>query len=369
MSKRDYYEILGVSKNVNDKELKKAYRKLAIKYHPDKNPNDKNAEQKFKEAAEAYEVLSNPKKRSTYDQFGHEGLNGQGFGSGFGGMNMEDIFSQFGDIFGSAFGGGFGSSGSKSRRKGSNLRVRVKLSLEEIANGVSKKIKVRRLVVAEGVTYKNCLNCNGTGKIVQIINTPLGRMQTSSTCPACGGLGKIIDKKPNEADKNGMISKEETVELKIPAGVEDGMQLALTGKGNYAPMNGISGDLIILIEEAAHKYLKRDGNNLHYDLFISISDAVLGCNPEIDTLNSKVKIKLSPGIQSGKILRLKGKGMPNIEGYSKGDLLIHVNVWTPQSLDKEEIKFFETSRKKDNFKPNPEASNKTFFDKVKEMFK
>mgnify|MGYP001212942358 CR=1 FL=1 len=371
MAKRDYYDVLGVAKGADDKELKKAYRKLAIKYHPDKNPDDKTAESKFKEAAEAYEVLNNPDKRARYDQYGHAGLEGS-FGGGFsgGGMNMDDIFSQFGDIFGSAFGGGgFGSSrGGRRRSRGSNLRVRVKLSLEDIANGVEKKIKVRRLVIADGVTYKTCSNCNGSGQVVQVVNTPLGRMQTSSTCPACNGLGKMIDHKPSNSDANGMVSKEDTVSIKIPSGVEDGMQLSVSGKGNYAPLDGIAGDLIVLIEEIPHENLKRDGKNLHHDLYISYPDAVLGSNQEIHTISSKVKIKLDKGIQSGKILRLRGKGLPSIEGYGTGDLLVHINVWTPQNIDKKQREFFESSRDSENFTPTPDKSNKSFFDKVKEMF-
>ncbi len=372
MAKRDYYEVLGVGKSATDKELKKAYRKLAIKYHPDKNPDDKGAESKFKEAAEAYEVLNNPDKRARYDQYGHAGLEGGGFGGGFGagGMNMDDIFSQFGDIFGSAFGGGGfgGSRGGRRRSRGSNLRVRVKLTLEDIANGVEKKIKVRRLIIADGVTHKTCSNCNGSGQSVQIVNTPLGRMQTSSTCSLCNGLGKIIDHRPSGSDANGMINKEDTVSIKIPAGVEDGMQLSVSGKGNYAPIDGIAGDLIVLIEEIPHENLKRDGKNLHYDLYISYSDAVLGCNPEIQTISSKVKIKLDEGIQSGKILRLRGKGLPSVDRYGTGDLLVHVNVWTPQNIDKKQRAFFEACKDEGSFKPDPDKNNKSFFDKVKEMF-
>jgi len=373
MAKRDYYEILGVAKGSTEKELKKAYRKLAIKYHPDKNPDDKAAEGKFKEAAEAYEVLNNPDKRARYDQYGHAGLEGGGFGGGGfggGGMNMDDIFSQFGDIFGSAFGGGGfgGSRGGRRRSRGSNLRVRVKLTLDEIANGVEKKIKVKRLVIAEGITHKTCTHCNGSGQTVQIVNTPLGRMQTSSTCPVCNGVGKIIDSRPPGSDANGMIHKEDTVSIKIPAGVEDGMQLSVSGKGNYAPVDGIAGDLIVLIEEIPHESLKRDGKNLHHDLFISYPDAALGANPEIETLSSKVKIKLEPGIQSGKLLRLRGKGLPSVESYGTGDLLIHVNVWTPQELNKEQRMFFEAQREESNFHPDPDKNNKSFFDRVKEMF-
>ena len=380
MAKRDYYEVLGVGKGVNEKELKKAYRKLAIKYHPDKNPDDKGAEAKFKEAAEAYEVLNNPDKRARYDQYGHAGLEGGGFGGGFGGggMNMDDIFSQFGDIFGSAFGGGgFRSSrGGRRRSRGSNLRVRVKLTLEEIANGVEKKIKIQKNVGcddcnatgAENGNLSTCHQCNGSGQMVQIVNTPLGRMQTSTTCNACNGQGETAASACGTCSGQGVVKKADEVSIKIPAGVEDGMQLSVSGKGNVAPRGGIAGDLIVLIEEIPHEFLKRDGKNLHYDLYISYSDAVLGANPEIQTISSKVKIKLDEGIQSGKILRLRGKGLPSVESYGTGDLLVHVNVWTPQNLDKEQKKFFEASKDKDNFKPDPDKDNKSFFDKVKEMF-
>ncbi len=380
MAKRDYYEVLGVAKSANDKDLKKAYRKLAIKFHPDKNPDDKSAETKFKEAAEAYEVLSNADKRARYDQYGHAGLEGGGFGGGGfggGGMNMDDIFSQFGDIFGSAFGGGFGGArGGRRRSRGSNLRVRVKLTLDEIANGVEKKIKLKKNVGcddcnatgAENGNLSTCQQCNGSGQMVQIVNTPLGRMQTSTTCNACNGQGEKATSACGTCSGQGVIKKSDEVSINIPAGVEDGMQLSVSGKGNAALKGGIPGDLIVVIEETPHEFLKRDGKNLHYDLFISFAQAVLGCNPEIQTINSKVKIKLEEGIQSGKILRLRGKGLPSVERYGTGDLLIHVNVWTPQELDKEQKKFFESCLEKNNFKPDPDENNKSFFDKVKEMF-
>ena len=380
MAKRDYYEVLGVGKSATDKELKKAYRKLAIKYHPDKNPDDKGAESKFKEAAEAYEVLNNPDKRARYDQYGHAGLEGGGFGGGFGGggMNMDDIFSQFGDIFGSAFGGGGfgGSRGGRRRSRGSNLRVRVKLTLEEIANGVEKKIKIQKDVGcddcnatgAENGNLSTCGQCNGSGQRVQIVNTPLGRMQTSSTCNACNGQGETASSACGKCSGQGVVKKADEVSIKIPAGVEDGMQLSVSGKGNVAPRDGIAGDLIVLIEEIPHENLKRDGKNLHYDLYISYSDAVLGCNPEIQTISSKVKIKLDVGIQSGKILRLRGKGLPSVDRYGTGDLLVHVNVWTPQNIDKKQRAFFEACKDEGSFKPDPDKNNKSFFDKVKEMF-
>ncbi|MFD2824200.1 molecular chaperone DnaJ [Lacinutrix iliipiscaria] len=374
MAKRDYYEILGISKSATATEIKKAYRKMALKYHPDKNPDDKEAEAKFKEAAEAYEVLSNADKKSRYDQFGHQAFDGAG-GFGGGNMNMDDIFSQFGDIFGGAFGGGgfsgFGGGGGFSgqrRVKGSNLRIRVKLTLEEIANGVEKKIKVKRKVQAKGTTYKTCSTCNGSGQVTRVTNTILGRMQTASACTTCGGAGQTIDKKPADADAQGLIIKEETVSIKIPAGVVDGMQLKVSGKGNGAPGNGISGDLLVAIEEENHPTLQREGDNLHYDMYISLSDAVLGTSKEIDTVTGKVRIKVEAGVQSGKILRLRGKGIPSINGYGKGDLLVHVNVWTPKTLSKQQKEFFESMREDEHFSPKPESSDKSFFEKVKDMF-
>nr|WP_299384516.1 molecular chaperone DnaJ [Allomuricauda sp.] len=369
--KEDYYDILGVSKGATAAEIKKAYRKKAIEFHPDKNPGDYKAEEMFKKAAEAYEVLSDPDKRAKYDQFGHAAFEG-GAGFGGGGMNMEDIFSQFGDIFGSAFGGGFGGfggfGGGQRRVKGSNLRIRVKLTLEEVANGVEKKVKVRRKVKAEGVTYKTCTTCNGTGQVTKIANTILGRMQTSTTCNTCGGSGQIIDNRPSGADAQGLKAEEETVSIKIPPGVEDSMQLKVTGKGNEAPGNGIPGDLLVAIETVEHDTLKREGDNLHYDLYISFSEAVLGSSKEIDAVGGKVRIKLEPGIQSGKILRLRGKGISSLNGYGSGDLLVHVNVWTPKELNKEQKEFFEKMQNDDNFAPKPEKSDKSFFEKVKDMF-
>lgn len=374
--KQDYYEILGLSKGATKAEIKKAYRKKAIEFHPDKNPGDSKAEESFKKAAEAYEILSNDDKRAKYDRFGHQAFEG-GFGGGGGGMNMDDIFSQFGDIFGNGgFGGGggfsgfggFGGGGGQRRVKGSNLRIRVSLTLEEIANGTEKKIKVKRKVQASGTTYKTCSTCNGTGQVTRITNTILGRMQTASPCTVCGGAGQTIDQKPADADAHGLISKEETVSIKIPAGVEDGMQLKVSGKGNEAPGNGVPGDLLVAIEEKEHPTLQREGDNLHYDLYISYSEAVLGASREIDTVSGKVRIKIDEGVQSGKILRLRGKGISNINGYGKGDLLVHVNVWTPKELNKEQRDFFEKMATDDNFQPNPEKSDKSFFEKVKDMF-
>jgi len=369
--KQDYYEILGVTKNASASEIKKAYRKKAVQYHPDKNPGDAAAEENFKKAAEAYEVLSDADKKARYDQFGHAAFEGGG-GFGGGGMNMDDIFSQFGDIFGSAFGGGgfggFGGGGGRRRVKGSNLRIRVKLNLEEIANGVEKKVKVKRKVQADGVTYKTCGTCNGQGQVTKITNTILGRMQTAAPCNACGGSGQLIDKRPSDADGQGLTVAEETVSINIPAGVEEGMQLKVPNKGNEAPGDGVAGDLLVAIETEDHATLKREGDNLHYDLYVSISEAVLGTSKEIDSVGGKVRIKLESGIQSGKILRLRGKGISSLNGYGSGDLLVHVNVWTPKELNKEQKEFFEKMQNDENFEPKPEKSDKSFFEKVKDMF-
>jgi molecular chaperone DnaJ len=372
MSKKDFYEILGVSKNASAEEIKKAYRKKAIEFHPDKNPGDKQAEENFKTAAEAYEILSDTDKKAKYDQYGHAAFDGGGYGGGHH-MNMDDIFSQFGDIFGGAFGGsgfgGFGGNGGGQRRvKGSNLRIKVKLTLEEIANGVEKKVKVKRKVQAQGVKYKTCSTCNGQGQVLRVTNTILGRMQSASTCHVCGGTGQTIESKPSNADAHGMILEDETVSIKIPAGVVDGMQLKVSGKGNDAPGNSIAGDLIVAVEELEHDFLKREGENLHYDLYISFAEAALGVAKEIEAINGKVRIKLEEGIQSGKILRLKGKGIPSLNSYGSGDLLVHVNVWTPKKLSKEQRQFFEKSLTDDNFIPNPEKGDKSFFEKVKDMF-
>ena len=373
--KEDFYKILGVSKEASATEIKKAYRKKAIEFHPDKNPGDAKAEEKFKQAAEAYEMLSDADKKAKYDRFGHQafeggggGFGGGGFGGG--GMNMDDIFSQFGDIFGGGGGGfsGFSGGGRRTQVKGSNLRIRVRLTLEEIANGVEKKIKVKRKKVAKGTSYKTCATCGGSGQVTRIQNTILGRMQTSAPCNICGGSGQSIDKKPANADENGMLQTEETVSIKIPAGVVEGMQLKVSGKGNEAPGNGISGDLLVAIEEKPHDTLQREGDNLHYDLYISISDAVLGTSKEIDTVNGKVRIKIEQGVQSGKILRLRNKGIPSINNYGTGDLLVHINVWTPKTLNKEQKEFFKKMTDDDNFEPKPEKEDKSFFEKVKDMF-
>lgn len=371
MAKRDYYEILGVTKSATPEEIKKAYRKVAIQFHPDKNPGNKEAEEKFKEAAEAYEVLSNADKRAQYDRFGHAR---PGNGGGYGGhtMNMEDIFSQFGDIFGghgSPFDSFFGGGGGRgAQRRGSNLRIKLKLNLEEIANGVEKKIKVHRLVRAEGVTFKTCTTCQGNGQVRKVVNTMLGQMVSASTCPTCQGSGQIIDKRPHGVDSSGLESREDLITIKIPAGVADGMQLSMGGKGNEAPGGGAPGDLLIMIEEQEDKDLKRDGNNLIYDLHLNFVDAALGTNVEVPSINGKLRIKIDPGTQSGKILRLRGKGIRDVNGYGVGDQLVYVNVWTPKKLTSEEKAVLEKLRTAPNFQPNPDKSEKGFFERMKEYF-
>jgi molecular chaperone DnaJ len=368
MAKRDYYEVLGVTKSASADEIKKAYRKLAIQFHPDKNPDNPEAEDKFKEAAEAYEVLSNAEKKARYDQFGHQGLGGNG-GYGGAGMNMEDIFSQFGDIFGGGggFGSFFGGGGGRRTKKGTNLRVKLKLNLQEIANGVEKKIKVKRHVVAAGVSFKSCSTCQGSGQVKKVVNTMLGQMVSASTCAVCGGSGQIVDKKPAEADLRGLIVKEEVISINIPGGVGEGMQLSMSGKGNEIP-GGIPGDLLIVIEETEDNVLQREGNNVIYDLHVSFIDAALGASLEVPTIDGKVKIKIDPGTQSGKMLRLKGKGIKDINGYQRGDQLIMVNVWTPTELSKEEKNTLEALRSSENFQPDPGKQDKSFFDKMKEFF-
>ncbi|MCB9261341.1 MAG: molecular chaperone DnaJ [Flavobacteriales bacterium] len=373
MAKRDYYEILGVSKSATDAELKKAYRKLAIQYHPDKNPDNKEAEEKFKEAAEAYEVLSNADKRARYDRFGHQGVGGAAGGGFGGGMSMDDIFNQFGDIFGSGgspfesfFGGGRG--GRTRQAVGSNIRIKLKLNLEEITNGVEKKIKYTKKVVAPGVKFDTCKTCGGRGQVTQVTNTFLGQMQTASTCPACGGGGKTIISRPSGADHHGLISEDVTTTLNIPGGVEDGMQLSVSGKGNEIG-GGIPGDLIVLIEEQHHESLRREGNNIVYNLYISFPTAALGGDVEVPTVDGRVRIKIEPGTHAGKILRLKNKGVKDINGYGRGDQLIQVNVWTPEKLSNEEKNILKQLDNSANFKPNPSKGEKGFFDRMKEYFR
>lgn len=381
MSKKDYYEILGVSRSATNEELKKSYRKLALKYHPDKNPNDKQAEDKFKEAAEAYEVLSNNDKRARYDQFGHAGVDGQSSGGFSGqGMNMDDIFSMFGDIFGGGF-GGF-SNGSRSRggrrvNKGSSLRIKIKLSLEDIEKGVEKKIKVNKYVncdtchgsgAKEGSDTINCSQCNGSGYITQVQRTILGNMQTQNTCPSCHGEGKIIKDKCPICYGEGIVKKEDIITLNIPAGVSDGMQLSFEGMGNAGARNGINGDLIVSIEEIKHENFERDGNNVCLQTYVTVSQAILGTTLEVPILGGAAKFKVEPGMSSGKVYRLRGKGLPDVNGYKRGDQLVRVDVWIPKEYSKEEKKMLEELQKSKNFKPNPSDKEKSFFEKMRNMF-
>lgn len=388
MAKRDYYEVLGVPKNADESAIKQAYRKLAMQYHPDRNPGDKAAEDKFKEAAEAYEILSNADKRARYDRLGHAGVDGNsGYGGGGGGFNnAEDIFSAFGDIFGdmggspfeSFFGGGGGGQRRPQGQRGSNLRIKVKLSLEEIAQGVTKKIKVKKQTtcnVCNGSGAKDsnsvttCGTCKGSGYVRQVRNTFLGQMATTTACPNCKGNGKIITANCNNCRGEGTIYGEETIDLQIPAGVADGMQLQLSGKGNAGPKGGGPGDLIIIIEEAPHEHFQREGMNIHHELFINFADAALGTNVEVPTLDGKVRIKIPAGTQAGKVFRLEGKGLPSVQSYGKGDELVHVNIWTPKKLNDDERVLLERLRSLPNFHPNPDKEDKGFFDKLKDMFK
>ncbi len=376
MSKRDFYEILGVDKNADAQTIKKAYRKVAMKYHPDRNPDNKEAEEKFKEAAEAYEVLSDADKKARYDRFGHAGVGGNAGAGGFGGMNMEDIFSNFGDIFGdsgspfeSFFGGGGRRSQSRRGQKGSNLRIKVSLTLEEILNGVKKKIKVNKLVQAEGTTYTSCGTCGGSGYVRKVSNTFLGQMQTTAACPSCGGAGQTIKDRPPGADSNGLIKKDEIIEIDIPAGVQHGMQLSMRGKGNAGKNGGPSGDLQINIEEKTHEHFTRDNQNVIYDLYLNFADAVLGTKIVVPTLTGKVKLTIHPGTQAGKILRVKGKGLPSVEVYGVGDQLVNVNIWTPKELSKEEQKILEQLRDSENFKPNLGGKEKGVYQRMKEFFR
>ncbi|MFP4060671.1 MAG: molecular chaperone DnaJ [Bacteroidales bacterium] len=380
MAKRDYYEVLGVSKSASTEEIKKAYRQQALKYHPDRNPGDTGAEEKFKEAAEAYEVLRDDNKRNRYDQFGHAGVGGAGGGFGGGGMTMEDIFEHFGDIFGGGFGGfgGFGGSrGGRRVSKGSNLRVKVKLNLEEVANGAEKKLRVNKYVACKtcggngeegGSAHSACSTCHGSGQVTRVSNTFLGQMQTTTTCPTCGGDGKVITNKCHVCHGEGIIREDEVIKINIPAGVGEGMQMTVSGKGNAARRGGINGDLYVIIEEEKHPELHRDGNDLFYNLFISIPEACLGTTVEIPTIESKVKIKIDEGTQPGKILRLKGKGIPDVNGYGKGDLLVNVNIWIPKTLSKDEKKLMEKFIESPNFEPQPDISEKSFFERVKSYF-
>lgn len=386
MSKRDYYEVLGVAKGSSPDEIKKAYRKVAMQYHPDRNPGDKAAEEKFKEAAEAYEVLSDNDKRAQYDRFGHAGMGNNGRGGFGGGQNMEDIFSQFGDIFGDDIFGNFFGGGAGGRRgggqrargvRGSNLRIKLKLNYEEIAKGCTKQIKVKKYVPCttcngSGAKDKNsvqtCGTCGGNGQVRKVTNTFLGQMQTVTTCPTCNGEGTTITHKCTACKGEGRVYSEETVSIDIPAGVQEGMQLSVGGRGNAGERGGPPGDLIILIEEEQHKELHRDGLNVAYELHLSFPDAAFGTNAEVPTIDGRAKIKIPAGTQSGKIFRLKGKGFPGVNSYEKGDQLIYINVWTPQHMTAEERAMLEKLNNSPNFKPQPDKSDKNFFDKVREMF-
>lgn len=384
MAKRDYYEVLGVSRDASPEEIKKAYRKKAIQFHPDKNPGDKTSEENFKEAAEAYEVLSNSEKRQKYDQVGHSGLGGAGQG-GFSGhdMSMDDIFSMFGDIFGGGFGGfgGFGSGGGRTHRRthrGSNLRVKASLTLKEIAHGAEKKIKVKKYVTCDSCHgsgakgsdgYSDCSTCHGSGQVTRISNTFLGQMQTTSTCPTCGGEGQIITHKCDKCHGEGIVRGEEVINIKIPPGVAEGMQLSVSGKGNAARRGGLPGDLLVLINEVKDPELIRDENDLIYNLYVSFPDLALGTTAEIPTVDNKVKVKVDAGTQPEKILRLRGKGLPDLNGYGRGDLLVRIHVWVPKKLSNEEKKQMEKLQESDNFSAeNVGSEDRNFFDKVKDMF-
>ncbi|WP_025762416.1 molecular chaperone DnaJ [Dyadobacter tibetensis] len=385
--KRDYYEVLGVDRNASADDIKKAYRKLAIKFHPDKNPDDPTAEDKFKESAEAYSILSDDNKRRRYDQFGHAGVGGAsggGAGYGGGGFTMDDIFSQFGDIFGesSPFGdifgrAGGGGGGGRRMRKGSDLRIKLKLNLEEVANGVEKKIKVKRHVTCNtcggngakhGTALTNCGTCNGSGQVRKVVSTMLGQMVSTTTCSTCNGDGKIISERCDSCAGEGRLLQDDLITLNIPGGVAEGMQLSMAGKGNVPPRGGMAGDLLIVIEEEEHLHLKRDGTNVVFDMHLSFIDAALGTHSEIPTIDGKARITIDPGTQAGKILRLKGKGIKDLNGYGKGDQLVHINVWTPQQLSADERDTLEGLRNSPNFQPKPGKHEKGFFDKMKDFF-
>ena len=389
MSKRDFYEILGVSKSSSADEIKKAYRKVAMQFHPDRNPGDKAAEEKFKEAAEAYEILSDTDKKAKYDRFGHQAFGpgtAGGGGYGGGGMDMNDIFSQFWDVFGDdMFGGFFGGGQSRSRggakargQRGSNLRIKLKMNYEEIANGVNKQVKVKKHVLCttcggngakDNSSIQTCGTCKGSGQVRKVTNTFLGQMQTVNTCPTCNGEGSTVTAKCTPCKGEGRVYGEETISIDIPAGVQDGMQLSMSGKGNAGERGGSSGDLIIMIEEEQHEFLHRDGLNVSFDLYITIPDAIFGTSVEVPTIDARAKIKIPAGTQSGKIFRLKGKGFPEVQGYAKGDQLIHVNIWTPQEVSEEEKIALNKMQESENFKPKPIKGDKSFYDKVKEAFK
>ncbi|MCB0641376.1 MAG: molecular chaperone DnaJ [Phaeodactylibacter sp.] len=390
MAKRDYYEILGVPRDADEGQIKKAYRKIALQYHPDRNPDNKEAEEKFKEAAEAYEVLSDATKRERYNRYGHAGVSGNPGGgfSGGGGMTMEDIFAQFGDIFGdggspfdSFFGGGARTGGARRAsqgQRGSNLRIKVSLTLEEIASGVTKKIKVKKHVPCDNCggsgakdrnSVKRCGTCNGSGVVRQVRNTFLGQMQTTTTCPTCNGSGEQITASCSKCKGEGRVYSEETIDVDIPAGISESIQLKMSGKGNAGMRGGPAGDLLINIVEKPHDHLKRDDQNVLYDLYLNFADAALGTNVEVPTIDGVVKIKVPAGTQSGKIFRLKGKGLPAVQSYGMGDQLIHVNVWTPKKLNDEERKLLEKLKEMPNFHPKPGKSEKGLFERIRDVFR
>ncbi len=382
--KRDYYEVLGVGRNASADEIKKAYRKAAIKYHPDKNPGDKEAEEKFKEAAEAYDVLSNPEKKARYDQFGHAGMGGPGggaggFGGGFGGFSMEDIFSQFGDIFGGHFGGGFRSSGGRGRtvNRGTDLRIKVRLTLKEINEGVTKKIKLTKNIACDkcGGTgaknsnaYATCSTCNGTGYVVSVQNSIFGRMQTQSVCPTCGGEGKVITERCDKCGGEGTVRDQEVVEIQIPAGVAEGMVVTVTGKGHAARHGGVNGDLQVFIEEEENPELMRDGNDLIHNLTIPVTTALLGGSVEVPTVDGRAKIKVAPGTQAGKVLRLSGKGLPDVNGYGRGDLKVIIDIAIPSRLSNEERKLVEQLAQMPSFQQTEGDGNQNVFDRMRRFF-
>lgn len=386
MAKRDYYEVLGISREASADEIKKAYRKAAIQFHPDKNPGDKNAEEKFKEAAEAYDILSNPDKKARYDQFGHAGMGGAAGDGGFGGFSgdfgggftMEDIFSRFGDIFGGRFGGfGGGASGARPVSRGSDLRVKVKLTLKEVVNGTTKKLKINKQIscdqcggsgAKDANSYSTCTQCNGAGHVTQVVNTFFGRTQTTTVCPQCRGEGKIITNPCTKCHGSGTVKGDEVVEIKIPAGVGEGMQLSVSGKGNAAKNGGINGDLLVVIEEEPHPELKREGNDLIYNLNLNVADAVLGSSVEIPTVEGKAKIKVEPGTLAGQVLRLKGKGIPDVNGYGTGDLLAVVDIYIPKNVSSEEKEMLEKIRKSDRFKPKADSKQKNIFERMRSYF-
>ncbi len=382
--KRDYYEVLGVAKNADADEIKKAYRKAAIQYHPDKNPGDKEAEEKFKEAAEAYDVLSNPDKRARYDQFGHAGMHGAAGGGaggfeGFGGFSMEDIFSQFGDIFGGHFGGGFRSSGGGRRvNRGSDIRIKVRLTLAEIATGVTKKLKINKTIACDQCSgtgardsnaYATCSTCNGSGYVMRVENSFFGRMQTQSVCPTCGGTGKVITAPCDKCHGEGTLRGQEVVEIDIPAGVGEGMALTVTGKGNAARHGGINGDLLVIIEEEPNPELIRDGNDLIHNLNITVPTALLGGTVEVPTVDGRAKIKIAPGTHAGKVLRLGGKGLPDVNGYGRGDLLVVVDITVPAKLNAEEKRLVEQLAAQPDFQKAESVKNQNIFERMKNFFR